>query len=132
TGEKVPSNWDVAGRVTGWSDRRLVLPALAAIATGAAWWGTRSDTSEEDRIVRQALATSAASTTTAIAVLITWTARRPEEAHPEMVLVILAPWVVTAAMLIAPVRAGLHAMSAESSVPQAPIPQAPNTQKEQS
>lgn len=132
TGEKVPSNWDVAGRVTGWSDRRIVLPALVAVATGAAWWGTRTETSAEDRVVRQALATSAASTTTAIAVLTTWTARRPEEARPEIVLMVLAPWTVTAAMLICPVRAGLRAMSAEPSVRQTPLPQAPNTQKEQS
>lgn len=115
TGEKVPSKWDVAGRVTGWSDRRVVLPALAAIATGAACWSTRADASVGDRLVRQALATSTGATTAAIAVITAWTAQHPEERHPEVAAVAIAPWLVTGATLVLPVRAGLRALPAHSS-----------------
>lgn len=125
TGERVPSNWDVSGRVTGWSDRRIVLPALVAIATGAAAWGSRATTAD-DRLVRQALATSAGATTTAIALLTAWTAGRPDEPHREVAAAVLAPLGVTAAMLICPVRAGLRALTAE------PLPQSPSNPKDAS
>lgn len=115
TGPRVPSHWDVAGRVDGWSDRRLILPALTAFATGAAWWGTRTD--PDDPLVRPALAASAGATTTAIAVLTTWTARRPTRPHPEVAMVAIAPLATTAVMLIWPVRAGLRALAREASPP---------------
>lgn len=138
TGEKVPSNWDVAGRVAGWSDRRAVLPALVAVATGAAWWSTRADASAGDRLVRQALATSTGAATTAMAVITAWTALHPDERHPEVAVAAIAPWVVTGAMLVFPVRAGLRALAAEPSLsrtsplPQSPTPQSPTPQKDQS
>ena len=119
TGREVPSNWDLSGRVSGWSDRRVVLPALVAIAAGAAVWGSRA-TAPDDRLVRQALATSAGSTTTTIALLTAWTAGRPDEPHPAVAAAVLAPLATTAAMLICPVRAGLRALPPASATPANP------------
>ena len=116
TGREVPSNWDLSGRVSGWSDRRAVLPALVAIAAGSAAWASLA-AAPDDRLVRQALATSAGSTTTTIALLTAWTAGRPDEPHPAVAAAVLAPLATTAAMLICPVRAGLRALPPAATTP---------------
>jgi len=113
SGTRVPSSWDVAGRVSAWTDRRAGLLPLLAIAGGAAWWGTRTaGLTQEDRLVRNALAASAGATTTAIAVLTTRTMRAPHSAHPEAALIAVVPVATAATMLICPVRAGLRALGA--------------------
>ena len=116
TGREVPSNWDLSGRVSGWSDRRAVLPALVAIAAGSAAWASLA-AAPDDRLVRQALATSAGSTTTTIALLTAWTSKRPDEPHPAVAAAVLAPLATTAAMLICPVRAGLRALPPAATTP---------------
>ena len=116
TGREVPSNWDLSGRVSGWSDRRAVLPALVAIAAGSAAWASLA-AAPDDRLVRQALATSAGSATTTIALLTAWTSKRPDEPHPAVAAAVLAPLATTAAMLICPVRAGLRALPPAATTP---------------
>lgn len=110
SGASVPSHWNGAGRVDGWSDRRVALLPLLAISGATAWWGTRPTPSPEDRLVRAAIGAWAGATTTSIAAVTVTSAWRPDAAHPEAAMIAVAPFVTAAAMLICPVRAGVRAL----------------------
>jgi hypothetical protein len=114
TGTRVPTHWDASGQVDGWGDRRTTLLPLVALGAGAAWWGTRKTPDAFDRLVRRALGASTASMTTAVAVLTALSAHRPDQSHPEAVLVALAPLAMSTAMLTGPVRAGLRNLPSNS------------------
>ncbi len=114
TGTRVPTHWDATGQVDGWGDRRTALLPLVAVGAGAAWWGTRETPDAVDRLVRRALGASTASMTTAVALLTALSAHRPDQRHPEAVLVALAPLAMSTAMLTGPVRAGLRNLHSDS------------------
>ncbi|MDO5499834.1 MAG: DUF5808 domain-containing protein [Propionibacteriaceae bacterium] len=112
-GPRIPVNFDVAGRVNRWADRRWLLPVVAATG-GLAAWGAR-DADHEDAVVQPALATSATALAVAYVATALASSARPDAARWWVgPVAILTPVAAQLAATVLPLRAGL-ARVAENS-----------------
>lgn len=105
TGRRIPVNFDLAGRVDRWADRRW-LWALVAGTGAIAAWGTQQ-AEGEDAVIRPALATSATALTLTAACTALAAGRTPESPRPWVAPVsVLVPLLAELAATVLPVRAG--------------------------
>ncbi|WP_432558485.1 DUF5808 domain-containing protein [Granulicoccus sp. GXG6511] len=110
-GRRLPTNFDAAGRVNRWVDRRWLIPVVGGNAVIAAWGATHRPEAVEqdvDTVVRPALATTAGAFTVAYLLAARSGARRPDAARPWVGPVLaLTPVAAQLAATVLPVRAGL-------------------------
>jgi hypothetical protein len=109
TAGSVPAKWTLTGKVKRWSSPARTLLPLVSSGIATAWWGTRPTTGS-DQLVRPALAGSINMTLVGVAVLTALAAHNPGKRQAAYPLLAVAPLVTQAAMLLGPVRAGLHAI----------------------
>ncbi|HHV22490.1 MAG TPA: hypothetical protein GXZ30_13315 [Propionibacterium sp.] len=105
-GAHIPVNFDAAGRVNRWADRRWLL-AIVAATGGITAWGV-GQAEGEDIIVRPALASSAGATAVTYLATALAGSRRPDAARPWIgPAVVLTPVLTELAATVLPLRAGL-------------------------
>jgi hypothetical protein len=109
TADSVPAKWTLTGKVKRWSSPRRTLLPLVGSAIATAWWGARP-TKGPDQLVRPALAGGVNMAIAGAAVLTARAAHNPGKRQVAYPLLAVAPLVTQAALLLGPVRAGLHAI----------------------
>lgn len=106
TGGRVPTHWDVAGRVDRWGDQRwLAVPA--AVAVMLAVWGAMP-TQGDDTFVRPAVAGYGAALAAGIAGLQATTLKSPDRPSPAALPLLLAPAAVVVGMIAVPVAVAVR------------------------
>lgn len=108
TGRRIPVNFDLAGRVDRWADRRWLLAVVGASGALAAWGAQAPAAQDEDAVARPAIAASAGSLCLAFVLTTLAGARRPDARRPWLAPVaVLTPVLAELAATVLPVRAGL-------------------------
>lgn len=116
TGARIPVNFDLAGRVDRWGDRRWLLLVTAVSGALAAWGAQAPAVQDEDAVARPAIATSAGALCLAMVLTTLAGARRPEAKRPWLgPVAVLTPVLAELAATVLPVRAGLHRVAQESA-----------------